>query len=158
MEITKITVTAGRGFNHPYEQFSNFSFRHTFEATVDAENAEAEYARLKIEAEKYAEHHKAQILGDCDAIMEIMSTIREIRDLHDTITMCLNALEKGAEEPWGSDKYRPLTDEERRSWESNLKGNREKMEMLLRVVRRLPQPVILEPVNIEEMLKDENAE
>mgnify|MGYP000429194655 CR=1 FL=1 len=76
MNITHISVTAARGFNHPYEQFANFKFDLSFEANLyDGEDANAAMLSLQARAEQAAEAHKSAILADLDRKREIAATV-----------------------------------------------------------------------------------
>jgi len=79
MNITRISVTAARGFNHPYEQFANFKF----DLHLDAELALGEdpiqaLTQLQSEAEQAAEAHKAAILADLERKREIASVVEQM--------------------------------------------------------------------------------
>ena len=65
MKITEVTVSAGRTFNHPYEEYSNFKPRLSMTATVEieeAETAEEVIHFLQLKAETLMEEHKRSIL------------------------------------------------------------------------------------------------
>lgn len=69
MKTTHIHVTAGRGFNHPYEQYANFRFDLHLQATLEDGDEPAEcLAKLQSEAESAAEKHKKRILDDVERL------------------------------------------------------------------------------------------
>lgn len=79
MTITSIAATAGRTFNHPYEQFANFRFELSFTAQLeDGEDAGQALALLKARTEAEADAHKAAILADIARKREIEQTVEAI--------------------------------------------------------------------------------
>lgn len=69
MKTTHIHVTAGRGFNHPHEQYANFKFDLHLQATLEeGEEPAAALATLQAQAEQAAEAHKARILDDVERL------------------------------------------------------------------------------------------
>jgi hypothetical protein len=63
MKITSITVTAGRTFNHPYEQYSNLRPEVVLNATIgEGEDADAAAKLLQQKAEGLVEDHKNHLL------------------------------------------------------------------------------------------------
>ena len=63
MEITEITVSAGRTFNHPYETYSNLRPGVTVKATLaPGENPTKAINELQALAEKTVEDHKQALL------------------------------------------------------------------------------------------------
>ena len=61
--ITKVSVSAGRTFNHPYERFANLRSHVQFEAEVqEGENCIAVAKGLQSEAEMLADTHKQNCL------------------------------------------------------------------------------------------------
>ena len=69
MQITEITVHAGRTFNHPYESYSNLRPEVTLKASLtDGEDPEVVVQRLQSKAEGLVEEHKSQMLNSLEAI------------------------------------------------------------------------------------------
>lgn len=69
MHYTKLTVTAGRGFNHPHESFANFRFDLHLEAELtEDDDPKACLKTLQAQAEEAAEAHKKQILEDVERL------------------------------------------------------------------------------------------
>lgn len=66
MEITSITVSSGRTFNHPHERYANFRFDLHLAANLSP-GEDAESCRLELQqlAEQSAEQHKREILTEC---------------------------------------------------------------------------------------------
>lgn len=82
MKITHIHVTAGRGFNHPYEQYANFKFDLHFQAELEeGEDHKLATQQLQAEAENAAEAHKAAILDDLKRKAMIESQIESLNQL-----------------------------------------------------------------------------
>jgi hypothetical protein len=64
MQITEITVGASSGFNHPYEEYSNFKPSVTIRATIDPyEDATTAAKVLQMKAEDLVDSEKARILA-----------------------------------------------------------------------------------------------
>jgi len=67
MELTEITVSAGRTFNDPYEQFANYRPSVTLKATLrDGENKDQAVVKLQEQAERLVEENKKRILAALD--------------------------------------------------------------------------------------------
>jgi hypothetical protein len=82
MKLTKVTVTASRTFNHPFERFANFRFSITLEGEIEEGlSIQPQIDALREEAEINAENHKRQILADLDLIQERDSLVGTIRHL-----------------------------------------------------------------------------
>lgn len=82
MKITHIHVTAGRGFNHPYEQYANFKFDLHLQAALEEGEAPKDcIILLQAEAEAAAEQHKQRILNDCKRLRLIEEGNRELERL-----------------------------------------------------------------------------
>lgn len=76
MKITHIYVTAGRGFNHPREQYSNFKFDLQLQGELEpGEDPAAALVKLQQEAEQAAEAHKACILSDIERQATIQAVL-----------------------------------------------------------------------------------
>lgn len=79
MKITSIAATAGRTFNHPYEQFANFRFELAFNADLeDGEDAGQALALLKARTEAEADAHKGAILADIERKRRIRQVAEEL--------------------------------------------------------------------------------
>ena len=86
MIIYEIIVSAGRTFNDPYKQFSNYRPSVTLKATVtDAEDKSAAVFDLQTKAENLVESHKKRILAfakkKADRADEIWQKENELREL-----------------------------------------------------------------------------
>lgn len=72
MKITRITVHAGRTFNHPYERYANYRFDLSLEADLNPdEEPGLQLVTLQRLAEGYADEHKAAILSECERLQSI---------------------------------------------------------------------------------------
>lgn len=69
MQISQIQVSAGRTFNHPYEQYSNFRPGITIVANLsEKDNPEQCAQELQRQAETFAEQQKQTILKDIEEL------------------------------------------------------------------------------------------
>ncbi len=67
MKLTKVTVSASRTFNHPYERYANFRFEIRLEGEVEEGlSIQQQIDSMREEAEANAENHKRQILADLE--------------------------------------------------------------------------------------------
>lgn len=95
MKVTDITVTAGRTFNHPFEDFSNLRPQVTLHATLDDdEDHEAATKILQRQAERLVEDHKTALIATLRHIRELASTEREVADLERRIADATKDLER----------------------------------------------------------------
>ncbi len=79
MQITEITVNAGRTFNHPYEQYSNLRPSVTLKATlVDGDDPMEAAKTLQAKAESLVEDHKRMMLMTIRRLYELSQTEQEI--------------------------------------------------------------------------------
>ncbi|HVX56956.1 MAG TPA: hypothetical protein VHA37_04440 [Candidatus Saccharimonadales bacterium] len=82
MTITKITVTAGRTFNHPHEQYSNLRPEVTLEATLaDGEDPAKAARELQARAEGLVEDHKQGMLRSIEELYQLTEKQAEMRGL-----------------------------------------------------------------------------
>ena len=69
MQITEITVHAGRTVNHPLEQYSNLKPSISLKATLTiGDDPEASVKGLQALAERLVEEHKHQMIADIRAL------------------------------------------------------------------------------------------
>lgn len=96
MKLKTVTVSAGRTFNHPYENYSNF--KHHVELTADLEDVDgdgrAAVKHLQARAEAMAEEHKQHLLGSVRELRELQEYQQEIASLETTIKGAQERLEK----------------------------------------------------------------
>jgi chromosome segregation ATPase len=86
MKITEITVSAGRTFNNPYEQYANLRPAVELRATLEeGEEPLAALKKLQEQAETLVEHHKARLLADLDKLHSYTERTRDIARLEDQI-------------------------------------------------------------------------
>lgn len=118
MKIHTLHVTAGRGFNHPYEQYANFKFDLHLQATLEeGEEPAAALATLQAQAEQAAESHKARILDDVKRLNLIedgertLASLRrrkkEQQEVDPQIAECEAALAKLTSTPLGDKIIHP---------------------------------------------------
>ena len=95
MNITNISVSAGRGFNHPYEQFSNLKLDVNLRAALSlGEDAETAVKALQAKAEKLAEDHKQGLLQSIEELREMSELQREAADLERSLQRSQARLEE----------------------------------------------------------------
>lgn len=82
MKIQTITVTAGRTFNHPHEQYSNLRPEVTMTATIDDNEDPHVAARdLQQRAEGLVEDHKRSLLHSIEELYQLTERQAEMRGL-----------------------------------------------------------------------------
>lgn len=86
MKIIEVTVSAGRTFNHPYEDYSNLRPNVTVKASVDdGEDANAAIAKLQALAEKTVEDHKQNLLRSLEELHYLTQAQRDMTTLAEQI-------------------------------------------------------------------------
>ena len=92
MKITEVTVSAGRTFNHPYEDYSNLKPHITLKASVEeGDDPEKCILDLQSKAERMVEDHKNSLLKGLREIESMRSAMQEIASLENSMR---NAQEK----------------------------------------------------------------
>lgn len=82
MQVTIITVTAGRTFNHPYEQYSNLRPEVAMTAMLeDGEDPVAAAKELQAKAEGLVEDHKNGLLKSIEDLHNLTERQAELRGL-----------------------------------------------------------------------------
>ncbi len=82
MQITEITVSAGRTFNHPYEQYSNLKPYVTMKAVLsEGEDAAAATKELQKKCEELVEDHKRNMLQSLEELRELSQRQQEMASL-----------------------------------------------------------------------------
>lgn len=72
MKVTEIVVSAGRTFNHPYEQYSNLKPQVTLKATLeDGDDPVAATKALQTQAEGLVEDHKNGLLKSINDLYQM---------------------------------------------------------------------------------------
>ena len=95
MEITEITISAGRTFNHPYETYSNLRPNITIKATLaPGENPQQAINDLQALAEKSVEDHKQALLHSLEELHYLSEAQREMTTLAEQITRSQTRLEE----------------------------------------------------------------
>jgi hypothetical protein len=94
MKIQTITVTAGRTFNHPHEQYSNLRPEVTMTATLeDGEDATKASKALQAQAEQIVEDHKQGLLRAIEDLYQLTERQAEMRGLQKELTRAQDRLE-----------------------------------------------------------------
>ena len=95
MEITEITVSAGRTFNHPYETYSNLRPGVTVKATLaPGENPTKAINELQALAEKTVEDHKQALLHSLEELHYLTEAQRDMTTLAEQITRSQRRLDE----------------------------------------------------------------
>ena len=82
MKINTITVSAGRTFNHPHEQYSNLRPEVVMTATVEkGEDAAQAIKTLQARAEQLVEDHKTGLLNSIEELYQLTTRQAEMRGL-----------------------------------------------------------------------------
>ena len=94
MTITRIQVTAGRTFNHPYEQFSNLRREVGLEASLaEGDNPIDSTKELQARAEGLVEDHKQGILKSLHELNQLHEHAAEVRGLQHELTKAQHRLD-----------------------------------------------------------------
>jgi len=95
MEITEITVSAGRTFNHPYETYSNLRPNVTVKANLaPGEDPVKAINDLQALAEKTVEDHKQELLNSLEELHFLTEAQREMTSLGEQVTRSQMRLEE----------------------------------------------------------------
>lgn len=87
MQITQITVHAGRTFNHPYEQYSNFKPGVSLVATLDESDDPLKVTQdLQAKAETLVEDHKRNMLKSLHELQAMGEAQEELIRMGDAIS------------------------------------------------------------------------
>ena len=82
MQVTEIVVSAGRTFNHPYEQYSNLRPQVTMKAALqEGDDPDQAAMALQAKAEKLVEDHKNSLLKQITELHYLSEAKREMQDL-----------------------------------------------------------------------------
>lgn len=95
MHVTEITVSAGRTFNHPYEQFSNLRPNVTVKPTLaEGDDPTKAINELQALAEKSVEDHKQALLHSLEELHYLSEAQRDMTTLAEQITRAQTRLEQ----------------------------------------------------------------
>lgn len=95
MKITTVKVSAGRTFNHPYEQYANFRSHAELEASLDAgEDPIAVTKTLQAQVEQLAEDHKQGLLKSVEELHNLGERQQEMIGLKRQLTGAQKRLEE----------------------------------------------------------------
>ena len=84
MKIYKVHVSAGRTFNHPFEQYSNFRCDVQLQAEIeDGEDPVITTQALQAQVEKITEDHKQDLLKNIRELERIARCNEEISQLEE---------------------------------------------------------------------------
>lgn len=94
MQVTEIVISAGRTFNHPFEDYSNLRPNVTLKATVtEADDFEQCVKNLQAKAESMVQDHKVALLQAIHDHQQLMLQEREIKTLESMIKTSQEKLE-----------------------------------------------------------------
>jgi|SRR5579859_7281543 len=94
MKIQEITVTAGRTFNHPHEQYSNLRPDVTLRATLeDGEDPDKAAKWLQAKAEGLVEDHKNGLLKSIEELYQLSEINSSVASLEDELKRATSRLE-----------------------------------------------------------------
>ena len=95
MKVVEVTVSAGRTFNHPYEQYSNLRPNVTLKATLEPdEDYAAAVQTLQAKAEAMVEEHKQHMLRSLEELERFEHYQQEVQSLEQTIRQSQERLER----------------------------------------------------------------
>jgi len=95
MQINTITVTAGRTFNHPHEQYSNLRPEVVLTATLEEQDDPQACAKeLQARAEGLVEDHKRDLLRSLEELYQLSERQAEMRGLQKTLTAAQERLDE----------------------------------------------------------------
>ena len=95
MQVTEIVVSAGRTFNHPYEQYSNLKPHVTVKASLsEGEDFQAAIKELQSVAEGLVEDHKRNLLASIEELQEMSRRQQEVTRLESTIRRAQQDLDR----------------------------------------------------------------
>lgn len=95
MKVTQISVSAGRTFNHPYEQFSNLRPNVTVSAMLEeGEDFEKAVKELQAKAESLVEDHKNNMIETLHALRIMTQEEAELERLESTLKAGQERLEE----------------------------------------------------------------
>lgn len=95
MKIETITVTAGRTFNHPHEQYSNLRPEVVLHATLEpGEDAAVAAKELQARAEGLVEDHKQGMLRSIEELWQLSQRQAEMRGLENELKRTQRRLEE----------------------------------------------------------------
>lgn len=95
MKINTITVTAGRTFNHPHEQYSNLRPEVQMTATLEeGENPTVAARDLQQRAEGLVEDHKQSLLRSIEELYQLTTKQAEMRGLQRELKNAQDRLEE----------------------------------------------------------------
>jgi hypothetical protein len=95
MEVTEVTVYAGRTFNHPHEDYSNLRPGVTLKATLaEGDDPIAATKQLQAKAEQLVEDHKQSMLKSLDDLYYLNERQREVMGLQKTLEQAQERLDE----------------------------------------------------------------
>jgi DNA repair exonuclease SbcCD ATPase subunit len=95
MKIERITVSAGRTFNHPHESYSNLKPFITLEATlIEGDDPEACVKELQGKAERMVEDHKTNMLASLNSLYEAEQINGQILSMESELKRAQSRLEQ----------------------------------------------------------------
>lgn len=94
MQVTEITVHAGRTFSHPHESYSNLKPGVSLKAILaEGEDPIIATRDLQAKAEQLVEDHKRNLLGSIEQVYDMAMRDQEITKLESLIRTSQSRLE-----------------------------------------------------------------
>lgn len=95
MEVKEIIVSAGRTFNHPFEEYANLKPHITIKAEIVAgDDWQKETLKLQAIAEGLIEDHKQMMLKQITDLYELTEKQRELASLERGMRQAQSRLEE----------------------------------------------------------------
>ena len=95
MQIRRITVHAGRTFNHPHEDFSNLKPSVCLEAELaEGDDPKKCTQLLQQQAEGLVEDHKQQLLRSLEELYQLSTRQAEVRGLQRQLSQAQSRLDE----------------------------------------------------------------
>jgi len=95
MQVTEISVSAGRTFNHPYEDYSNLKPHLTLKAALDEGEDPAAVAKdLQAKAEQLVEDHKQNMLKSLEELHNLTLAQQEMMGLEQQLKSAQERIEE----------------------------------------------------------------
>lgn len=94
MQITEVIVSAGRTFNHPYENYSNLRPGVTIKAVLQEGDDSATVIKdLQARAEELVENHKQHLLASLEELERLTKRQQEVSSLEENIKRAQDRLD-----------------------------------------------------------------
>lgn len=95
MQVKAIKVSAGRTFNHPFEQYSNLRCDVHLDAQLDeGDDPKAAMQALQAQAEELCENHKQDLIKQIHNLERLTRSNEEITRLEERISEAQRSLDR----------------------------------------------------------------